>query len=99
MTGPSSITDLMRQMGKKRYPLPWREGIEGRGISFPSPPPLPFPIKGEGDECLHPQVGFFDLGVLHELDARSFQVDSSIFEQVTPAGQVNGVKDVLLDQE
>jgi hypothetical protein len=31
-------------------PLPWREGIKGRGKLIPySPPPQPSPINGEGD--------------------------------------------------
>jgi hypothetical protein len=34
-------------------PLPWREGIEGRGnrLSESSPPPGPSPVKGEGRFC------------------------------------------------
>jgi len=44
----------------QKSPLPWREGMEGRGIKIASPPPLPCgvksstpqgkpsPIKGEG---------------------------------------------------
>jgi len=28
--------------------LPWREGMERRGIKIASPPPTPSPIKGEG---------------------------------------------------
>jgi hypothetical protein len=39
---------------KVKFPLPWREGIKGRGINnlvkFPnsSPSPWPSPVKGEG---------------------------------------------------
>jgi hypothetical protein len=31
-----------------KSPLPWREGMEGRGKFLFSPSPLPSPIEGEG---------------------------------------------------
>jgi hypothetical protein len=38
---------------KSQFPLPWREGIKGRGIlhaviDYLSPSPQPSPIEGEG---------------------------------------------------
>ena len=43
------------RLSHNSLPLPWREGIKGRGKDkwstsfYSSPPPLPSPIKGEGE--------------------------------------------------
>jgi hypothetical protein len=94
----SNMTFCISYQNPKKSPLPWWEGMKGRGSYKGSPPPQPSPIKGGGerdfflwvadDILLRPQyfiisIEFF-ASLFYEISGR---VEKSLINPCLPAGR------------